>query len=64
MEKDQTSSDGVKEFKCAVGMDQDCPGERGMEAGYGLAGGGGPGVYRYCPRCSAIFDKVPDSKFE
>ena len=37
----------------------DCPGERGWEVGYGLAGGG-CGVYHYCNLCESVVDKMQD----
>lgn len=36
--------------------EKECPGERGMETGFGLAGGG-YGPYTYCPKCGKIIDK-------
>lgn len=37
----------------------DCPGERGWEVGYGMAGGG-MGVYSYCNLCEQVVDKTQD----
>jgi hypothetical protein len=31
-----------------------------LDVGYGLAGGGGPGVYTYCLDCGHILAKVKD----
>ena len=45
-----------EDFKCDV---EDCPGELGWEAGYGMAGGG-MGLYMYCPKCGAITSKTQD----
>lgn len=39
--------------------DPDCPGERGWEVGYGMAGGG-MGVYNYCGKCNKVVDKMQD----
>lgn len=32
-----------------------------IESGYGLGGGGGPGLYNYCCSCERILDKRPDA---
>ena len=48
------------EEKCAR---TDCPGERGWEMGYGLAGGG-MGAYTFCPVCDRIVDKWQDPEME
>lgn len=37
----------------------DCPGERGWEGGYGMAGGG-MGCYTYCPLCGQVISKTQD----
>jgi len=39
--------------------DPECPGDRGFEVGYGMAGGG-MGVYRWCPKCDKMIDKDQD----
>ena len=36
-------------------------GSADVEAGYGMAGGGGPGVYNFCNGCQRVLDKSPDS---
>lgn len=35
-------------------------GSADIEAGYGLAGGGGCGMYNFCNRCQRVLDKSPD----
>lgn len=36
-------------------------GSADIEMGYGMAGGGGPGVYNFCNGCQRVLDKSPDS---
>lgn len=35
-----------------------------VEVGYGLAGGGGIGVYMYCVHCGHIYDKQEDQEMK
>lgn len=41
----------------------DCPGEKGWETCFGLAGGG-YGTYTYCPKCGQIIDKTQSPDYE
>lgn len=35
-------------------------GSADIHCGYGMAGGGGPGVYNFCNGCQRVLDKSPD----
>lgn len=35
-------------------------GSHDIESGYGMAGGGGPGLYNFCNGCNRVLDKSPD----
>lgn len=59
-EQDPSIPSSASEAKCSHG---DCPGERGWEAGYGLAGGD-MGVYMYCPKCGEVKSKTQDAANE
>ena len=37
----------------------DCPGEKGWDVCYGMAGGG-MGMYTFCNTCERVIDKVQD----
>ena len=54
---DPEKRDDIPTCAKASGCDKtNCPGPRGFDTGYGLAGGG-MGVYRYCQICEQIRGK-------
>ena len=55
---------GIPELGEGVACDKDqCPGPKGWEFGYGLAGGG-MGAYNYCDVCNRVTEKSLDPEEE
>lgn len=56
-EQDPDIPKSGEEVRCT---EETCPGEKGWEVGYGLAGGG-IGIYMYCNKCEKVVSKDQDT---